>query len=73
MVMSHGVLEAARVFSLETGRTVRCPYARKKSTVGHRHHVEQILAEPKEFVGLINFEMIGYTDTQDGSQGAPIR
>ncbi|MGB1072159.1 MAG: M28 family peptidase [Planctomycetota bacterium] len=72
-----GVLEAARVFStLETGRTVRfCLYACEEvGLLGSRHHVQQILAEPEEeFVGLINFEMIGYTDTQDGSQGAPIR
>ena len=72
-----GVLEVARVFStLETGRTVRfCLYACEEvGLLGSRHHVQQILAEPEEeFVGLINFEMIGYTDTQEGSQGAPIR
>ena len=72
-----GVLEAARVFStLETGRTVRfCLYACEEvGFLGSRHHVEQILAEPdEEVVGLINFEMIGYTDTREDSQGAPIR
>ena len=72
-----GVLETARLFSdLETGRTVRfCLYACEEvGLLGSRHHVKQILANPdEEVVGLINFEMIGYTDTREDSQGAPIR
>ena len=72
-----GVLELARVFScLETERTIRfCFFACEEvGLLGSRYHVKEILADSnREVIGLINFEMIGYSTTQPNSQNTPIR
>lgn len=72
-----GVLEIARILAtVETEKTIRfCLFACEEvGLLGSRHHVQQILDNSQEEVlGLINFEMIGYTSSEENSQDAPIR
>jgi len=70
-----GAIEIARALAaVELDRTVRfCFFAAEEhGLLGSRHHVERIRAgDEGEIVGLLNLEMIGYTDRAPGSQRTP--
>ena len=71
-----GVLEAARVLAdVPLRRSIRfCLFgAEEIGLLGSRHHVEQLEKLPGKTLGLLNFEMIGYTSTEPESQATPIR